>query len=249
MQKATKAIQNITGLDEKEAAIYVALLQLGEGSVAEIAHKSGLKRTTVYNLLPHLIEDGLVQTILKKGKRKYFVEDVRSLETMLKEKETQLSQVLPDLRAMHNIFPFKPKITYFEGTNGLKEMYMDTLKSCQPGDEILSIMGMHNLYEYFDRKFANEYISERAKKKIRLRMITPRSEEATEATKNNRESLRETKFIHEYPSQFQSDMEIYGNKIALISFSENQMGVIIESKQISEMHRAAFEILWRSLPS
>lgn len=248
MKTPQKILQHIAGLDEKEAAIYVALLELGEGSVAEIAQKAGLKRTTVYNLVPDLIETSLIQTLLKKGKRKYFVEDVRTLETNLKEKETRLAQVLPELQAMHNIFPFKPKITYFEGASGLKEMYLDTLRSCQPGDEILSIMGMHDIYKYFDRDFANTYIKERAKKKIRLRMISSRSEEAIETIKINKEALRETKFIDNYPSQFQSDMEIYGNKVALISFSENQMGVIIESKQIHEMHRSTFEILWRALP-
>ena len=44
-------------------------------------------------------------------------------------------------------------------------------------------------------------------------------------------------------------MEIYANKVALISYRENFLGVIVESKEINQMQRAAFELMWDSLES
>ena len=47
--------------------------------------------------------------------------------------------------------------------------------------------------------------------------------------------------------RFNADMEIYANKVALISYRENFLGVIVESKEINQMQRAAFELMWNSL--
>jgi len=49
------------------------------------------------------------------------------------------------------------------------------------------------------------------------------------------------------PFRFDADTEIYANKVALISYRENFLGVIIESKEISQMQRSAFELMWSLL--
>ena len=42
------------GLDPKEAKVYLAMLELGETTVARIAQKSKIKRTTAYDLVDSL---------------------------------------------------------------------------------------------------------------------------------------------------------------------------------------------------
>jgi len=42
------------GLNEKEAKVYLACLELGGATIAEIAEKSGVKRTSIYNFLEEL---------------------------------------------------------------------------------------------------------------------------------------------------------------------------------------------------
>lgn len=44
---------------------------------------------------------------------------------------------------------------------------------------------------------------------------------------------------------FSADVEIYGDKVATISFKEKIFGVVIESTQISQMQKAAFELMWK----
>ncbi len=247
MVSLEKPLQEITGMSEKETQIYLALINLGEGTVIQIAKKSGLKRTTVYNLLPDLIKKGLILSTVNKKTRIYFVEDVRTLQQKLEEKSEQLKRILPSLLSMHTIFPFQPKITFYEGFEGMKELYMDTIKTCNAGDEIVSFMGMKNLYQMFTREFASYYIGERIKKKISLRMIAPEGTEASEALMTGKKQLRVTKIIKDVSFGFQGDMEIYHNKVAIVSYPENFIGVIIESQQVSDMMRAAFEIMWNSL--
>jgi len=248
MDKITSLLAEIVGLSDKEAEIYIALLALGEASIIEIAKKAEVKRTTVYNLLPQMIENGFIQTALKKKRRVYFIEDVRGLQTNLQNKEQRLAKMLPELQAIHNILPFKPKITYYEGFEGLKAMYWDTIKGSRPGDEILEIIGSKDIYKFFTWEFAQEYWAVRIKNKLRLKMIAPRGPESIDAHRRGQEHLRQVKFLEDSKNQFQSAMDIYGNKVAMISYTENFMGVIIESKQISDLHRAAFEALWNALP-
>ena len=50
-----EALQTI-GLNEKECAVYLALLQLGRASAYSVAQKSGLKKPTTYVILDELIE-------------------------------------------------------------------------------------------------------------------------------------------------------------------------------------------------
>ena len=38
---------------------------------------------------------------------------------------------------------------------------------------------------------------------------------------------------------------IYGNKVALIVWSENPFVVLIESKEIADSYRKKFEMLWK----
>ena len=50
-----KALKNI-GLNEKEARIYISLLQIGKTTAYQVSRHSGLKKPTVYVILEELID-------------------------------------------------------------------------------------------------------------------------------------------------------------------------------------------------
>ena len=59
------------GLTDKQAKVYLALLELSSALPSTISRKSGLKRPTVYVILEQLQEKGLVGH-LKKGNSLFF---------------------------------------------------------------------------------------------------------------------------------------------------------------------------------
>lgn len=243
MNNLETLLENL-GFSKKKAKIYLAILELGEASVIEIAQKANLKRTTVYNILPELISDGLVKKSVKNKKRFFFIEDPVSLKTSLEEKMNAVEKSLPELKSLQTIIPYKPKITFYEGLGGAKDLYRDTLDSLSPGDTILSFTGLTDFYELIPKDFSEWYIKERVKRKIRIKIITPKSKAADEWQKNAARELREIKIVNNSDFKFNGDTEIYRNKIALISYKENFIGVIIESKEISQMQKMAFDIMW-----
>lgn len=54
------------GFKEKEAAVYLGLLELGEAKVHDIARKAKISRPTTYEILEKLAEGGFVVSLEKK---------------------------------------------------------------------------------------------------------------------------------------------------------------------------------------
>ncbi len=246
MREIIESLQRY-GLPPKAARIYVALLESGEGTVIDIAKKAELKRTTVYNILPELVQDGLIQTTLKQKRRIFFIDDVRRLSFDAQERLKTIEHLTPQLLAIQNILPLKPRISFFEGVGGMKELYQDTLDSVSTGGTILSFTGLFDFYTMMPGEYYRWYVSERMKKKIMIRIIAPDSPTAQKWRQDAVKDLRQIKLIQSKSFRFKGDMEIYSNKVALISYPENFMGVIIESREIHEMQKAAFELIWDSI--
>ena len=59
------------GLSEKEAKIYLALLQVDRDTIQDLATKTGINRTTVYPVLETLQKKGLVSE--STGRKKNIV--------------------------------------------------------------------------------------------------------------------------------------------------------------------------------
>ncbi|MBI5135241.1 hypothetical protein HZA86_03350 [Candidatus Uhrbacteria bacterium] len=246
MQNLEQSLQ-AQGFSDKAAKIYIALLQIGEGSVIDIAKKAELKRTTVYNILPDLIRQGLVESTVKNKHHIFFIDDVRRLELDAQEKVKSVGALLPQLKAIQNILPQKPKITFYEGVGGMKELYQDTLDSMQHGGTILSYTGLTDFFDMMPKEYYAWYVEERAKKKILIKIIAPDSPITRQWAKDAVKDVRQMKIIPSKDFRFKGDTEIYANKVALISYAENFLGVIIESKEIHEMQKTMFELLWDSL--
>jgi sugar-specific transcriptional regulator TrmB len=122
-----KALEKL-GLNQKEASVYLALLELGQTSISRIAQKSGVKRTSVYDVLKSLKTKGLVGRTISKGKTYYFAEDPGVLKEALEEKFTTLEKVMPQLLSITNFLDQKPKIRFYEGKGGIRDIYEETLE-------------------------------------------------------------------------------------------------------------------------
>lgn len=233
------------GLDDKEARVYLALLELGEGNIQQIAKKSGVKRTTVYDIIESLKLKGLLSSVRKNKKELFYAEDPRKLEDMLDEKKQTLRRILPELLSIANALDKKPKIRFYEGAEGIKEVYRDTLK--YPDQELLAWVSEEAVIS-FDEKFLNEYyLPKRVEKKIWVRAIAPDRVYMQKYKGLDEKSLRRTKLVSMEKFPLEVEINLYGkNKIGAMSFGE-KIGLIIESQKIYTTLRSIFELNWNSL--
>ena len=75
------------GLEKNKGAVYIATLQLGSGKTQDIASKVNLPRTTVHEILQHLVAMGLIGYITKGRTRVYTAESPDKMRSILLQKE------------------------------------------------------------------------------------------------------------------------------------------------------------------
>ena len=233
------------GLNAKEAKAYLALLELGEGTLADLARKAKIKRTTLYDVVRDLKGKGLVSTVRSGGRHIYAAEDPRTLEDRLREQQAALGTMLPELLSVANTLPRKPKVRYYEGIEGIKEVYRDTLE--YPDQELLAWVS-EEAGVSFDIDFLNHiYLPGRIKKKIWVRAIVPDIPLMREFLGEDRATLRTTKAMDHDRFPLDVEINLYGRRrVAFMSFRE-QSGLIIENESIYRTFKSIFEAQWESL--
>ncbi|OGE75590.1 MAG: hypothetical protein A3I07_02755 [Candidatus Doudnabacteria bacterium RIFCSPLOWO2_02_FULL_42_9] len=235
------------GLSEKEAKIYLALLELEVATVFEVAKTSGVNRSSAYVVLEGLKKKGLVGISDDQKVRKYIAASpdtlLHSAKSAAKKQEdikSGIESIIPELRALHKATKRRPIVKVFEGENGAKEVYWQLFSST---DKILRTYA--NPINIFKRIPDFEiHDKERAKRGIKMFAINPASNETLKFLKDIRpHKPYEQALIPENKFRFTSDMGIFGDKIALVSPVDN-FGIIIESKEIADMLKNSFDLAW-----
>jgi len=230
------------GLNKKEAKIYLATLELGETTIARIAQKSGLKRTSIYNILDDLKRKGLISS--SKGGRKnyYFAQDPKKLEARIKQRTKTIEEIMPELLSITNLIDKKPKVRYYEGREEMKEIYEDTLNY---SDQEIKIWIPENTISSYDNYWKDYYIPKRLEKKIIVKAIAPLTAVTKKFKSEDKKQLRITKISK--TNFIEAELMLYGtNKISIVSFDE-MMGLLIESKKLFNTLKGLFEVHWGSL--
>lgn len=230
------------GLNQKEAKVYLATLELGEASIQEIAKRSDLKRTSVYNLIDDLVKRRIIHTVVKEKKRKFIATEPEALKEMILQKERALEEVIPDLKILSGRAKFRPRVKFYEGIDGIKTVLTDTLIEKGP---IKAFLDFEKGYKFLGG-FAQRYIKDRVKLGIAAKVIGPANEISRDFKSRDEKSLRETRFIPEDKFPFENEVNIYGNKVSFMTHDEQKpIGVIIESPEIAETMNSIFDLAWK----
>lgn len=235
------------GLSDKEVKVYLAILELGEAAVQKISQKSKVNRATTYVVLEGLSKKGLVSEIEKEGKTLYGAQDPEFLfnlfkfqEREIKEKEAEFEKVLPELKAIFNLAPQKPKVRFFEGKEGLLAIQEDILK--EKDTEINEFYSADDISRIFSVQELKEFVKRRSARKVKAKAFYTRS--AGSISKENIPPQAEMKFMPQEQYPLHVDIIIYGDKIGLISLKPPLMGVIVENKELASALRSIFKMLW-----
>lgn len=241
-----KKLQSV-GFNLKEARLYLAALELGEATAADIAKRAGILRTTSYNILPQMVRDGILDTTEKSGTKYFLVSDVQ-IQLKKKERElTLLKSLTEELKEVHSVIPRKPMVSIYEGISGLERIYQDAVDSTERGGEIIGFVGTKSFQENIPAPIIQEFIDKRMQRKVSARAILDKTSFSEKMLKNNQNQKREFKFADSSLFDFQGEMMIYNGKVAMISYTEGFLGTIIDSKEIYDMHKGIFEELWKRI--
>lgn len=241
------------GLKEKEALIYDLLLKSDILPVNEIIKVSKLKRGIVYKTLHDLKEKGLIKELNLKKKLHYQAEHPFKLSEIIDQKlneaqvnHNSLSSVLPLLISTYKSAKNNPGVKIYEGIEGVKSVYMDTLNT---GKTIYAMLDTNIILGDISKWLATYYGPERAKRKIWADVIINQGKEATTYVKRNEDQFRETRAVSSEEFIIGIELNIYGGKVAFINFGEKPeelFAIVIENPLIYSTLKTMFLLAWKS---
>lgn len=238
------------GFTEKESIIYLSILQNGESSIPALAGDTNLSRGTVYDITEKLKEKGFIAEIKKGKKRKLVAENpANKLYSFLDEKHDELQKskkivdnILPSLKGMDISDDFKPQIRVYTGEKGFRKVWNEIFS--YEGKNFLSIARIETFVKFAGEDGLAELLAKKNKLGFSSRAINESSAAAENMRKKDKIYSRETR-IAPPDFQFPSTEIIFGDKIAMFSTRQENIIVVMESKDFAETHRAYFEMLWK----
>ena len=180
------------GLTEKEAKVYLACLEYQSVLPSTLASKLSMNRVTCYDILISFTKKGLVAETIKNGTKWFSPLSPDFLFQSLQSKCHTFGEALPLLLGMRGKHGIKPILKRFEGFEGMKSLYADTLTSTEP---IYAFVGNHVADPLLLEYFKNEYVPARVKKKIFAHVLLSESEENKIYHKQDKRNYRESKFL------------------------------------------------------
>jgi HTH-type transcriptional regulator, sugar sensing transcriptional regulator len=243
-----ESLKNL-GLNEKEAKVYLALLQLGRTTAYNVAIKSGLKKPTVYVILGQLVEKGFVYNIPRAKKQLFAAESPEECFAIAKERLFFSEKNLPELQAMEKGKKTKVNVSYYEGLGGIRESYGKLVKVMRKIPlEKREFVGFYakvdNLETELEVSF-NEVTSEFVKHKIKRRGITTYNPLIAEKYLSalSKYGISDMKALSEEKYSSYISIEVYERYVHVLS-QRNLQSIIIEDADIADVMRQIFEMVW-----
>ena len=255
-----------TGLGDKEAKIYVALLRLGDAPPARIAEESGLKRSTVHSVLSQLVSRSLVESTPAGRSTVYRAVTPYAILQNHQKAGTMLEASIPDLLSLNDRYLQAPRIEMHFGNDGIRRVWDDCLEA--ESDIVYWVDDDWSNYfaDFFPsvqdsdksrfQEFRSEHIRQRVERGIFLRGLVPyetdtrrlKDKQQTAAQqffldqqKLGKKELREWRFIPRGRFPLKNEFTIYSDKIAVISYRD-AVGVIIQNETYASTLRSVFDM-------
>jgi sugar-specific transcriptional regulator TrmB len=180
------------GLDENEAKVYLAALALGQTTVLKISKNTGIKRTTVYEIVSALTQKGLMKKEINGLKTLFVAEHPGRLENTIDTKRAALLRVLPELEGLYNLKGTESSLKYYEGLAAIKNIYDEVLNELKPHDFYYAISNIDEWQSLDEDFFFGKHVEKRANLRLETRLIfidSPLAKRRKETERNFNEEV------------------------------------------------------------
>lgn len=233
-------------LSEKEARVYLALLELGPATPYKIAKRSRLKRPTAYVIAEELVEKGLIVQMTGEKKKQYIARSPDSYIEDVEKRVREAKQVLPELTALQRKGSDKPNVLYYEGTEGLKRAYEYKIDDFR-GKEIVGFFARANdLDDSLTQEVFIPWNEAKAAKGINVRGFTvddPKLSDYKRFLSKENPGRINAKFLPEtlYSADCSIESFDWGVRITIM---RSKQALIIESAVLAKALREIHNLLW-----
>jgi sugar-specific transcriptional regulator TrmB len=226
------------GMTAVEARIYLALLEKGSIKAGEITRHTGIHRRNVYDAVERLVEKGLVSYIKTNNRRYFEAAPPERLLELLREKEDNIMQIMPELQLLGKLADEKKEVVFFRGKQAIKTVFEDQINEAKPIMVFGDAVNVNEIVKYYFPHFDKQ----RIEKNISTRMLFDESARKEEYLKKI--PLAEIKFLKK-GGRSPVSTNIYANKVSIIIWEKNPKAILITEPALSQSFSAYFELMWK----
>ena len=239
------------GFSANEIKILLFLIQEKQSIADEISKRTIISLSTVEYLLKSLVARGLIANTGngnndKENYKACSEEDFIAWIEKQKRKNNSLYEEAKE--EMQSFFAglhedsWKPDVTYYEGKEGVIEIYEDILKMNQ---KTYSWMDIAEIKKYLGNYY-DEFTNKKVAKQMPSLALSPRTKKNIEHMKKRDNKKRLVKFSDTL--KMNGEIRIYGNKVAVITFDgKKPVGFVFHGKIITNLFTAIFKERWNSI--
>lgn len=235
------------GFSDHDMLILAYLFFRKKATLREISRQTVLSYSTCHYVCTNLASLGLLRMSKTGDEESYHIcsqkEFLEWIEAQRKQSDQRYLHMQQDLSQFLTEFEeasWKPEVTYFEGSEGLQEIYKDMLKAKR---RICGWTDIALIQKTIGKKFMDDYIAKRVAKNIETSSIIPQN--AVNQTYSKKDQKRRTKLMKHFP--IPGEIRIYDDKVAIITFDREQpVGIVLRGKLIHAIFQTIFDSAWKS---
>ena len=235
-----KEIIQLSGLKEREAEAYLALLELGKATASQIAQKTGMLRPNCYAVLDALVIQGIA-TLLPSEKRIYLPADPQKLAEQLSYKYTVFNNLLPQLRSLYQASSTRPRLQFYDGLESITSLYDETLNQ----DSYSCIFTPQVLDTRFT-DYVKNFCRQVKEKDIRARDLIVGNEIPdyyADYFTGKRQEVKQLKG----DSPLNADMILTKERLLIVNYAPAVYALVIEDVAVIQVFQLMFESIWNTV--
>lgn len=241
------------GLSTEEADLYQALLTHGPQTAVKLGKTSPVKRTYVYRIASELVKKGLVAiqkidrtTIFTPLSPDYLLAVAEQQKQASTQAQTALEGILPSLKEQFQTFETKPVVSYYEGVAGIKKIFQSIY--APKSEPVYGCVDLEAADAAVPDKIVSELIPLRIKNKLQAISIVADSPAAREVHSKDAQSLRHSQLIDKKEYPLPAEIDVYEDKIALLSFAKGKFaGILIQNQDLATSLKSLFKLAFKKL--
>ena len=230
------------GLNDTEAKLYKAALELGEATVQDLARSAGIKRTSIYYILDDLVNKNILIALKRNKKVLYTATAPADLLKSFRHRLQDFEKTATILEEYRGSLFRKPAIYFLQGPAGFKQVWNLIFQS-KPKEYRIMTEGLNFLDFIREKYIINEIIQTKKKLGVKSKQIIVDSPYARKIIAKDASENRQSKLLPTYTKIPFTEI-ISPSMVAYISPRFSNVIFIVENETFAESRRIVFDLLW-----
>lgn len=242
------------------AEIYVTLKLNGPQTLSALSRLTKIERTKLYRLVDGMLDSNLFEIETESKRNLVSAAPVENLQLLVQKKIDEANSAQKQFNSIKELFNStqlkagNTKVKVYRGVEGIRQVQWNQLR-CKK-KEILSIMN-NPINDIVGYQFFVSWVNKANQKAIKFKLLHSANftTQCDEWYKNHAKyeppKLKDDKHKLIYPFQFkiETNVDIWDDTVVFYNWDnpDDIYAIEIESKEIANIHRQNFEMLWNAV--